>query len=86
MSNKNKGVRERNRQLVELAKADKEKGLTFGQIARKYGKDRSNLAKMINGTLNERKAGMAKLVDARDLKSLGCNDCGGSIPSARTKI
>jgi hypothetical protein len=34
---------------------------------------------------NAREAGVAKLVDARDLKSLGLG-CAGSIPAARTII
>lgn len=33
-----------------------------------------------------RQADVAKLVDARDLKSLGPKGCAGSIPAVRTKL
>lgn len=74
MPNANKGVREYNLIINYFLTLDKLRGKSYGQLAKQYKMDKSNIRKRVLGILNkeywDNKADMAETVDARDLKSL----------------
>lgn len=49
MPNVSKGVRIANQELIRLMRIDRNNGLTWDELAVKYGKDKSNIRKMVLG-------------------------------------
>jgi len=54
MSNKNKGVREYQLVVNYFLILDRMRGATYGQLAKRYKLDKSNISKRIRGVLNKR--------------------------------
>lgn len=55
MPNRNKGVREYQLVVNYFLILDRLRGATYGQLARRYKLDRSNISKRIRGILNKEK-------------------------------
>ena len=56
MSNRNKGVREYQLIVNYFLILDRLRGATYGELARRYKLDRSNISKRVRGVLNGTKA------------------------------
>lgn len=55
MSNKNKGVREYQLIINYFLILDRLRGASYGQLAKRYKLDRSNISKRVRGVLNGKK-------------------------------